>query len=348
MQRQLPILHGIAILAVILNHAISLSIYMGHHFGAPTPTGLEYLAMMFLKTFGFIAVPVFLFSSGSFFVYSAHGKDLKTAYRTVWAGLKRLVWPYIIWSALFYILLYILEGTHYSVLGYLKNLIVGYPYNFVPLLLVLYALAPIFVYFARRFPWQMLIMVGIYQLYLLNAVFPGSLGFVMPQWALFLSPPIIRLPFATWGLFFPLGIVFTLYSNAVLPYVRRLVKILIPAAIVFFICIFLNEAEIIRFPLSMILFPFAAVPLLMLLKRESLPQVQQLERVGKRSYGIYLMNMVIINLVLLALHALTPWLYDYQLLLGLIAFVLGVAVITLWFDFVGRRRVARFYQVVFG
>jgi peptidoglycan/LPS O-acetylase OafA/YrhL len=347
-QRQLPTLHGIAILTVILNHSVSLTIYIGQHFGLDQPTGIEYLVLTFLKTFGFFAVPIFLFSSGSFFVYSAHGKDVKSAYRTVWAGLKRLVLPYLIWSIIFYALLFFLEGPQYTFTGYIKNLLVGYPYNFVPLLFVLYGLAPLLVILARRLPWLLIIGFLIYQLYLLNAVFPGALGFSFPSWALFLSPPVIRLPFATWGVFFPLGIVFTLYSNSLTPHIRRLVGVLVPAAIVFFIGIFLHDSELIYFPVSQILFPLALVPVLTLLRRDSLPQAQRLERVGKRAYGIYLMNLVIIDILLLGLHAAVPWLFGFPIILSLLVFVLASSMITLLFEFALRHPVTKVYQVVFG
>jgi peptidoglycan/LPS O-acetylase OafA/YrhL len=281
-------------------------------------------------------------------VYSAHGKDIKTSYRTVWAGLKRLFWPYIIWSFLFYALVFFLNGTHFTLLGYVKNLIVGYPYNFVPLLFVFYALAPLFVILARRSPWLLITVTLIYELYLLNVVFPGAVGFVLPDWALFMSPPVIRLPFATWGVFFPMGIVFTLYSKSLIPHIRHFIWALLPAAVVSFAALFLNEAGLIHFPLSKVLFPLAAVPLLTLLKREAIPQAQRLERIGKRAYAIYLMNLLIINVLLLAVHAALPVLFAYPIILSLIIFVLTISTFFLLFEFALRHTVIRVYQVVFG
>jgi fucose 4-O-acetylase-like acetyltransferase len=60
-------------------------------------------------------------------------------------GLRHILVPYVIWSAVFYLVVYLLQGEQYTVFEYAKNLAVGYPYHFVPLLVFFYLIAPLIV-----------------------------------------------------------------------------------------------------------------------------------------------------------------------------------------------------------
>jgi surface polysaccharide O-acyltransferase-like enzyme len=155
--RQFAALRGLAILLVVLNHSIHLGNWYSGEMGFSQPTGVEYTILLVLEQLGVFAVPIFLFLSGCFFVYAAKGKELKNAYKVVWT-----IWD-ILFSLIFFgrsysmSLIYVWLSQSYTIFEYLKHLIVGYPFNFIPLLIFFYLLAPVLVAAGKRLSWLFLL-----------------------------------------------------------------------------------------------------------------------------------------------------------------------------------------------
>ena len=126
---------------------------------------------------------------------------------------KHVISPYIIWSLIFFLVLYINQGDHYSLIEYLKFLVVGYPYHFIPLLLFFYSISPILVLLVRRCGWFILLIILVYQLSLLGIVFDGSIGFSFPGWLRFIKPPVLGVTLSYWAIYFPLGVYFNSKQN---------------------------------------------------------------------------------------------------------------------------------------
>src|SRR4030095_12470672 len=101
MNRQYGALSGLAILLIVMNHAI--------HFGVmvyPVGGGWVY-ALSLLESLGVFAVPAFLFISGGFVSYSA--AQLSLAF--IKGSVSRILWPYIIWSIAFFALEFLVTGV---------------------------------------------------------------------------------------------------------------------------------------------------------------------------------------------------------------------------------------------
>src|SRR3990172_12585959 len=96
--------------------------------------GWQVYFLSFLQGLGILAVPTFLFISGSFVAYAAQGDPPHLSRKFLLSSLRHILIPYMIWSLVFYIFIYFYLDVQISILGYLKNLIVGYPFHFVPLL----------------------------------------------------------------------------------------------------------------------------------------------------------------------------------------------------------------------
>ncbi|KAF5434113.1 Surface polysaccharide O-acyltransferase, integral membrane enzyme [Candidatus Methanophagaceae archaeon] len=137
MSRQYAALRGIAIFLVVLNHSITLSLgyVLEHNYGHPSQ--MAHVILVSLQSLGLLAVPTFYFISGGFQVYATRGKPIRAAYRTIAKALPHIIIPYLIWSILFYLLLFVIQGDLYTIPEYLKFILVGYPLNFVPLLIFL-------------------------------------------------------------------------------------------------------------------------------------------------------------------------------------------------------------------
>lgn len=110
----------------------------------------------------------------------------------------------------------------------------------------------------------------------------------------------------------------------------------------------LNAFAIFSFPLARFLCPLPLVLLLPGIKRDSIPLVRPLERVGRRSYGIYLTHLIILNLVLFALNPLIPGIFTLPILVSLLFFLIGVGVPLLIMESVAKGPAKQFYRSIFG
>jgi len=325
MSRQFPALRGVAILLVVLNHSITMALWALQKYGYPSPAGLERYLLVALREFGLIAVPTFLFLSGCFVVYAVQGKGPRTAYKIVRAGLRHIVWPYLIWSVVFHVMIYFLLDDQFTLFEHVKHLLVGYPFNFVPLLVFYYLLAPILVPLGRQYPWPLLIAFGLYQLFVNNVLKPGLLGVAFPDWMWYFTLPGLRGTLAIWGIYFPLGVIYSLHSKRITPYLTRFRWPLASAAVVSYGLAVLHKVSLLDVPLASLVCPVAVILLFPLIKRESLPLVRSLEQMGKRAFGLYLTNLISLSIALVSIQTVAPWFYHELLLLIPVLFAFTIA-----------------------
>jgi peptidoglycan/LPS O-acetylase OafA/YrhL len=346
--RQFAALRGLAMILVVLNHSIHLGSWYSQELGYAKATGLEYYILLVLEQLGVFAVPIFLFVSGSFFVYAVKGKELRSAYKIVRTNLGHVVFPYILWSIVFYILIYVWLGQSYSPLEYIKNLIVGYPFNFVPLLIFFYLLSPVLVAGGQRLSWLLLVGIGLYQIILLNLIYPGILGFQFPSWMHILEMPVLRTTIAIWGIYFPLGVVYSLYANRLMPILFKWRWFFLCGAVALFVLNIVRYGSAQQPPIEGYLAPLFMSLLLPSIKRDQIPQAQRLELVGKRSYGLYLMHFNIINIVLFGLSIVFPTLLGFRALLLPLLFIIGLSVPLVLMNNLARHSRVGSYRYVFG
>ena len=348
MQRQFAALRGLAIATVVLYHSIDMGRLAPRDLGYPPVTGWLGVVLMVLHQLGLFAVPTFLFISGCFVAYAARGKPPRLSWKVVHVGLTRMLWPYLIWSVVFFAMAYFRRGEEQNLLGYVKNLLVGYPFHFMPLLFFFYAISPILVRLSERFGYTAVVVVAVYQVYLLAAVAPDVLGLALPGWAQWFVPPVLGSTMARWGLFFPLGIVYSLQAKRSTPWLHRLRWVLVGTTVALFVLTVLDATSVIRFPLGGFVVPLALVGLHPLIKRQSIPAVRRLEHVGKRSYGLYLMHLVVLEMGFWAIQAWLPWLLGQQVLLQVLLYAFSLGIPLLLMDLVHRSRLRSVYRYVFG
>ncbi len=325
MNRQFPALRGFAIFLVVVNHSITLGLQAARQAGFDLGQ-IEKVILLAVKEVGILAVPIFLFLAGSFFVYAVQGKDLKASYRIVWNSVFHILVPYVIWSAIYYGVVFLLRGEQYSLAGYAKNLLVGYPYNFVPILVFFYLIAPILIRAARQFPGFVIVVFGIIQAINIVVLKPELLSFELPGWVRVLSPPVLALPFAVWGVFYPLGIIYGCHAARITPILKRYAWISLLVTLVLYGLATANLLTAVNAVLAEVFCPLAAILLAPVIPRNRIPAVKFLENLGKRSYGLYLTNLVVINLLLFAVQSWLPfllgWLSLLSIVLAAITFVL--------------------------
>lgn len=348
MKRQLLALSGLAIVIVVLNHSIHMGSLGIQECGLPQAVGLERLLLLLLGGLGTFAVPTFLFTSGSFVSYAARRNPPRLPWRTVWAALKRLLWPYMIWSIVFYVYIYCRKAQGYTLWGYVTKLIVGYPFHFIPILLFYYICSPILVRLTDRLGYVPLAGIALYQAFLIALIFPARFGLSVPSWTEMLVPPGLGRPMAQWGIYFPLGLVFSLKNKEISPWLQRLRILPMLATGAFFVLLILNDIGVLGFPLAYYLCPFAFLFLAPTIRRDSIPLVRQLEKVAKRSYGLYLTNLIVLDLAVFSTQAALPGLLAYQLLFCLILFIVALGVPLGVMNGVARTPGKVVYRYVFG
>ena len=348
MNRQFGALSGLAIMLVVLNHSIRMGTLVPQQSGYPPVTGAGGLLLIALQLLGTYAVPTFLFISGCFVVYAAQNGTLWQSYKAIWSRLRHIFWPYAVWSVVFYIVVFLQWGERYSFFGYLKNLLVGYPFNFVPLLVLYYLLSPVLVRLGKRFGVVMIVIVGLYQLVLINLLNPSALGIKFPDWMQFFVPRVVSTTMADWAIYFPLGIVYSLHSKRLLPWLQKLRWVLVAATIILLVLHILNAATLIHMPLAGSLAPLPLLGLVPMIKRDSIPMIQQLEWVGRMSYGLYLTHLIVADATIWLFQTFLPWLLAYQIILEPLVFAaaLGIPLFLMWC--LSRLPIRAAYRYVFG
>lgn len=349
MKRQFPALRGLAIILVVLNHAISFTNISARELGYSPAQPWHVTVMVIFGQLGYVAVPIFLFISGGFFAYAARGEPPSISWKVVWSNFKHVLWPYLIWSIIFYVALFFFYQQTFTLFGYIKNIIVGYPYHFIPLLLLYYVLSPIIIWIINRIgPFIPLALIAAYQIMLINLLNPGSLGFEFPTWMGILKPPIVAQTMADWSIYFPLGMVYTLRSKTWTPWLEKFRNLLVVLTIAFFILTVFDATGQINLYIARYLTPFTFALAAATWSRNSIPYVKFFENQGKRAYGIYLIHFIAVNLFILALATWLPAVYQYILILVPIVFLFGLLIPNLLMNLGSRSTFRSVYRYIFG
>ena len=86
----------------------------------------------------------------------------------------------------------------------------------------------------------------------------------------------------------------------------------------------------------------------MLSVTQSIPLVRLLERIGKRSYGLYLTHLIVLDLTLLCIGTLWPMLFKYQLALLPLLFLIALAIPMFLMQQLAASRLRSIYRYVLG
>lgn len=328
MYKQFVALSGFAMILILLNHSSTFVITIPSMFGDSAGEGWQQNILYILQVFGIIAVPIYLVVSGSFLTYAFQGitkdKPPRVFLKFIWSSIERILWPYLIWSMIFYLMIYFLFGMRFNLLQYAKDLVVGYPYNFVPLLVFYYLISPIIIWIAKRNPIILIVGVFLYQMLLLNLLSPGILGFVFPGWVSKFLPPVIAGTMADWAIYFPIGVVYGLKKSQVIPGATKFKHLTVVIFFLFLMFAILDKISIIQIPQASHIAPLAFICLLPAIDRNAIPMAKSFEQIGKRSYGFYLTQIVVLDLILYLIHAIIPTMFLHPLVLAVLCFAIAL------------------------
>lgn len=348
MNRQNVALSGVAMLLIVLNHTIYLGTEYATKLGVFSNTGLGYYILWIFQALGSFAVPIFLFISGSFVAYAARGEPPRLTRKFLQSGLIHILVPYLIWTIIFYLVLNLNRGEAYALTEYIQRLLVGNPFHFIPLLVFFYLISPILVPLGKRFPWVLILVFLAYQIFLLNIKYPGTLGFSFPGWMNRLELPILGGTLADWGVCFPLGIVFSLNMPKIRPALEKLKWLFTGLAFLSFVIGLLDARQLISAPFVRFIGPIVFLLVIPVIPRNSIPAVRRLEEVGKRSYGIYLTHLIVLDTVYTLIFSLVPASLKYTSILIPFVFVIGLLVPLGVMNYFSKSPLRKYYRYIFG
>ncbi len=368
MTRRLLYLNGLAILGVVLYHAIQWG-YTSMLWWTPSyqqgggPSfdqirGFTYYAMRIAEQLISCAIPAFLFVSG-YFVAAVAGRNQTVGWSTIRSRIKNLLVPYLFWSLLILFGLY-LQGQGSSPVQILRRLAFGGaspPYYYVPLVCQLYLMSPLLVPLARK---RAKLLLGVAALVQLSAVALSDLQILGIQ-----SATLRRLFPLTRSWFFPahcfwfvLGIVTGFHLPRVKEWaIRHRWGILAMAgitpilALVEWELLVRGSGQASLSPRVTVLDNFYYLAcLLVFLGFEpiSLPLSRRFSQLGTDSFGIYLTHAPIQEFVARFLHHLTPALVTWQAAFLPVLLASGLAGPLLLMSIVKRSKARWFYQHLFG
>jgi peptidoglycan/LPS O-acetylase OafA/YrhL len=369
MVKRLLQLNGLAIISVVLFHSGGMGFnamfawahrYLPEGVAASQQIGsLSYYYLRTIDQLVVFSIPAFLFVSG-YFMAVATGKNRETpGWGVIWSRVKYLIIPYLIWSVVVFVLLFI-EGKDVTVQKVIISLLIG-DHNeamyYVPLLVQFYLISPLLVLFAKRNWKALLIVTGFIQLMIILLPYPLYLGLEIPN-AQALSGLVPKWFFPSRILWFSLGIIFGLNLTLFKQFVNRYKWLLLSITLVS-IPIGLMEWELFfnlsgvewldhRATLVDMVYSVALIFAFLGFSDAKLPLSKTLSDLGIKSYGIYLVHAIVIWYAARVFYHFTPWLLGQQIFLQLILFILGLGVPLLTMAIVNRSPLRRYYKFLFG
>jgi len=369
MLRRLLRLNGIAILGVIVFHTAGwgfTAMFAWTHRYLPVTAPnfdqvdtLPYFALRGVEQLAVFSIPAFLFVSGLFIAIATGRARKNVSWPTVRARIRDLAIPYLFWSILLMAVSFAQNPT-LTPQAAIVNLLTGGAnpaYYYVPLLIQFLLLAPLITWFARERWLPLLMVAGLIQLSVQLLYYPALLNVDVGA----LQPAVDFVPkwfFPARIFWFTLGVVAGFHMQAFDGFVRRIRWWALGLALILF-PLGMLEWEIIqdfsgqpwlahRETILDSLFSAAFVFSFLGFKRAAAPYSAQLNNLGSKSFGIYLIHSPVMEYTARLVYHVAPWVLASQVLFQPLLIVLGLGVPLAMMAVVNRSPARAYYKYSFG
>lgn len=369
MIRRLLLLNGLATLAVVLYHSsgwgFTAMFWWTHRYLPVTVPnfdqlgGPSYYALRLIEQLIVFGVPAFLFVSG-FFIAVATGRSRSTVeWKLVGTRIRNLVIPYLIWTAVIFVGDF-LQGIPHAPVEYLTLIATGRTipgYYYVPLLCQLYLLAPLIVRLAKNRWKPLLLGAGLVQIIVQGLRYPHLLGVESPilEQMIALTPGWLFLSRVFW---FALGLVAGFHLKRLKQLLARIRWGLLASLALLLPLGMLEWEMILRFSgqewlapeetLLDSLYAGAFILAFLAFEKRSIPFSRQVDEIGGRSFGIYLIHSIVLMLFARLVYHVAPWILSRQILFQPMLILLGLGVPLLLMAMVKRSPAKGVYHYLFG
>jgi len=360
------LLNGLAILAVVLNHAsgwgYTAMVYWADRYRPVTVPNFDqvwspgFYGLVIINQLALFSVPAFLFVAGFFIAYTSRADARGLSWKVVRARITKLLIPYLIWSVFIFVE-EALQGKSLSPTEYLSALITGGAtgaYFFVPVLFQFYLLSPLIIRLAQGHARALLIAAAVIQLFPMSIFYLKFFGIYLlegiyaPSWL------------CIWFMFyFPLGVVVGFRLKSFQIWVERYRPTLITLSIVFAIVSMLETMWVYQstdnlalaerpFKLSSELYAIVFILAFLSIDVTRRRVSKRLNWLGARSYGIFLSNPVLLEWTARVIRRALPALLSFQLILTIVLTMTSILIIGLIMEGVARSRMRGAYHYLFG
>jgi len=366
MRKQIPLLRGLAILAVVLYHCAAVGhtamFFWAHRFRqVESPNfdqfgSLPYYVLLATQRLAWFAVPAFLFIAGFSMAYATSGKRIGASLPIIRARIGLLIWPYLIWSLAIFLRNGILLGTIDSPGGYVQRLVFGRAeplYYFIPLLIQFYLMSPFITRWAKTKPALLLAVAAAIQLGMNILLYLpweplGKFGYAGYSWG-----------FWHWAFFFPLGSVCFVHYRRAKALLARFRWVLLAAAGVTLVvstwevvALFSTNPSFdwahhtIRIP--SVLYALTFILAFLAFDNVRVPFASGLGWLGTRSYAVYLLHFPAVQAMAKCVYRFAPQLLGNQGLYQPLLFIAGLGFPLLLMTVVARSPLRKYHQYLFG
>jgi peptidoglycan/LPS O-acetylase OafA/YrhL len=365
--KRLLLLNGLAIFAVVVNHAagfgqIGLFLWADRFRPVVPPDwsqlgSFSHYYLLALRQIATFCVPAFFFVSGFFVAYAALDKRNPLNWTFVWRRITTLLIPYLIWSVVL-IGTDLLQGRTYPPLQYLVLLatkgVVG-PFWFIPALCSCYLISPILVRLVQ-WNWKLVLVIcGVIQSipvvlsYLgyagINSPWIGNISNLFPLW----------LPFQ-WIFFFTLGISAGFHIQGFSQWLVKNRVILFVLVLLTGLLNILEADYLMRSTLQTwgayngtITYNLYAITfILWFLALATVPFSNRISPLGVMSYGIYLLHYPIIEFTARLVNKVFPRLLAFPIVFVPLLVTIGLGLPLIVMSAVRRSPVKQYYRYLFG
>lgn len=368
MIRRLSLLGGLAIIAVVCNHAVQWS-FIVSAWGADPAQALvpdyqrvgwvTYYILLTIEKLAVFSVPAFLFISGFFVAYAARGPQSTLSWKAAATRVGTLLPPYVLWSLVVFAISAV-EGNTTTPIRYILLLFSGGAipaFFFVPLLCQFYLLSPLLVPVAKtnhRFFLlaaalvQLMTMSVIYVSLYVNTPITNFAQWIVRHWSLF---PL-------WAFFFALGLVAGFRVDALKSGLTRFRAWLLVATAFLGLMMILEADVAFRYanvnwrdsPITLPSSLYAISFILCFLASDDVrfPFPRFFNYLSSRTFGIYLIHAKVIVLSVPLVATILPFALHHPALLQPVLIGLGLGVPLLLMELTARTPARKFYRYIFG
>lgn len=371
--KKLLLLNGLAILAVVANHAshkgfVAMFWWTDRYRPVAVPNydqlgSLSYYGLVAGQKLAVFSIASFLFITAIFIVYAMRGSQKILKWSIVSRRIFNLLPPYLIWSLVYFAAQYLID-IRYSPQEYLLRLLDLKPnaYFYIPMVVLFYLVSPLVAPLARD-KWKLLLSVSllIHALVIARSYLSVYIHVVEPgnQSLLLMKSYIPASHFFEYQFYFILGLVCGFHFSRLQAWVSRyrwilLVLLLISATLA------MVEAELITramddviwrsvtLSLPATLYAVSFIFCFLAFAKPTFLFSDALYRIGSASLGIYLIHVPILLYLPKIIYHLAPAIMAYQVVYQTVLITVAVGGPMLLMALVRKSPMRKAYRYLFG
>lgn len=372
MNKRFLLLNGIAIVAVVTNHStfsgfLAMFWWTDRYRNVAIPNydqigSFSYYFLVCAQKLALFCVPAFLFTSGLFLAYAAHGNHASLTWDTIKRRVLNLIPPYLIWTTVIFLTEFLL-GNNMSIWNYF----IGYisiedsPLFFIPLLCFYFLISPLLVKLIR------------YKLSIFVALSVGVFLMIMADSYIVLISQIFHnenptLKFATsmlrtdkifeYFFYYAFGMLSGFYQSAIKNWIVRhrwllLVTVILSAILAVaeaewvFLATTMETWRTRTMSLPTFLYSISFILSFWAFEKISPPFSKLFYRIGTESLAIYLVHKVILRIVPKLVYHAAPWMLGIQIVYIPLLIIMGVGMPLIITIIVKRTPLRAIYRSLF-